>query len=232
MNVTAIVPAAGTGERMLHRLKKNYISLLGQPILSRTLQALDSVASIRQMIVAVYPGEEQLCRQEVLADLRLRAAVQLVAGGATRQQSVRNALDLVPDSADIVVIHDGARPLVSSSLIEEVIAAAGRRRAATAAAAVKDTMAMISRESSAITQALPREQLCIIQTPQAFERALLVRAHEQARLDGFQGTDDASLVLRLGIPVAAVDGSYANIKITTQDDLMLAELILKERGQP
>jgi len=227
MNATAIVPAAGAGERMQHRLKKSYISLGGQPILARTLQALDSVESIQQIIVAVYPGDEQLCQKEVLARLTLRAAVTVVAGGATRQQSVHNALALVPDGTQLVIIHDGARPLGSSDLIRSVLALAGARRAATAAVAVKDTIAMVSWKQATVTQDLPRGQLGIIQTPQAFERTLLAQAHAQALQDGFQGTDDASLVLRMGIPVAVVTGSYANIKITTQDDLLLAELILQ-----
>jgi len=227
MNVTAIVPAAGAGERMQHRLKKSYISLGGQPILARTLQALDGVESIQNIIVAVSPGDEQLCRQEVLVRLALRAAVQVVAGGATRHQSVARALALVPDSTDIVIIHDGARPLGSGRLIKAVLALASTRRAATAAVTAKDSIAEVSWEQAKLIRALPREPLGVIQTPQAFERALLLRAHAQALQDGFQGTDDASLVLRLGIPVAVAAGSYTNIKITTQDDLLLAELMLQ-----
>ncbi len=227
MSVTAIVPAAGSGERMRSRLKKPYISLLGQPILLHTLKILDTVSDISHIIVPVYPGEEDLCQQQVMSRLSLRADIDIIAGGETRQESVRNALSRVADSCELVLIHDGARPLVSRPLIEECTAAAQSKQAATAAVPAKDTITMVSSADQTITKSLLRDSLYIIQTPQVFKKELIVAAHQSALDDGYKGTDDASLVERLGIPVTVIMGSYTNIKITTREDLLFAETLLK-----
>jgi 2-C-methyl-D-erythritol 4-phosphate cytidylyltransferase len=227
MNVTAIVPSAGTGERIQHRLKKPYISLLGQPILAHTLKVLNSVSAINQIIVPVYPGEENFCEKEVVKKMSLTTEVKIVAGGETRQESVRKALEFLPGSCDIVLIHDSARPLISRSMIEDSIEATKTKRATAMGVPVKDTITIVSKDDQTIAKTLARDSLYLIQTPQTFERDLIVNAHQIALHDGFKGTDDASLVERLGIPVTVITGSYTNIKITTKEDLLSAEAIMR-----
>jgi len=227
MNVTAIVPSAGTGERIQHRLKKPYISLLGQPILAHTLKILNSVSAINQIIVPVYPGEENFCEKEVVKKMSLTTEVKIVAGGETRQESVRKALGFLPGSCDIVLIHDSARPLISRSMIEDSIEATKTKRATAMGVPVKDTITIVSNDDQTIAKTLARDSLYLIQTPQTFERDLIVNAHQIALHDGFKGTDDASLVERLGIPVTVITGSYTNIKITTKEDLLSAEAIMR-----
>lgn len=227
MKVTAIVPSAGTGERIQHRLKKPYISLLGQPILAHTLKILNSVSAINQIIVPVYPGEENFCEKEVVKKMSLTTEVKIVAGGETRQESVRKALEFLPGSCDTVLIHDSARPLISRSMIEDSIEATKTKRATAMGVPVKDTITIVSKDDQTIAKTLARDSLYLIQTPQTFERDLIVNAHQIALHDGFKGTDDASLVERLGIPVTVITGSYTNIKITTKEDLLSAEAIMR-----
>ena len=227
MKVTAIVPSAGTGERIQHRLKKPYISLLGQPILAHTLKVLNSVSAINQIIVPVYPGEENFCEKEVVKKMSLTTEVKIVAGGETRQESVRKALGFLPGGCDIVLIHDSARPLISRSMIKDSIEATKTKRATAMGVPVKDTITIVSKDDQTIAKTLARDSLYLIQTPQTFERDLIVNAHQIALHDGFKGTDDASLVERLGIPVTVITGSYTNIKITTKEDLLSAEAIMR-----
>ncbi len=229
MNVTAIVPSAGTGERMKERVKKPYISLLGQPVLAHTLKVLNSISAVSRIIVPVYPGEESFCENEVVQNLSLSTEVKILAGGAARQESVRRALGYLLDSCDIVLIHDGARPLITETMIESCLEATKTRRATTMGVPVKDTITMVSGDDQTVTKTLPRHSLYAIQTPQTFERDLIVKAHQSALQDGFTGTDDASLVERIGIPVTVIMGSFSNIKITTKEDLLFAEAMLRDR---
>lgn len=229
MNVSAIVPSAGIGKRMQHGLKKPYIRLLGQPVLAHTLSVLQSVPDINRIIVPVYPGEEDFCRTEVIEKLSQATDFKIVAGGNTRQESVRNALEFVAGSCDIVLVHDGARPFISEGLIRDVIKATEIKSAVTTGVPAKDTVTMVSGDDQTIIKTLPRQTLYLIQTPQCFMRDIIVKAHSSALHDGFCGTDDASLVARLQIPVTVIPGSYTNIKITTRDDLLFAEAIMGGR---
>ena len=229
MNVTAIVPSAGTGERMHLGIRKPYISLMGRPILAFILDALDTVSAVDRIIVPVYPGEEHFCENEIIANMSLQKTVRVIAGGETRQESVRNALGQLCDTCDLVLVHDGARPLVTTAMLQTAVTETQTRKATTMAVPVKDTITLLSGDNMVVQQTLPRERLYAIQTPQTFERNLLVRAHQRAVQDGFAGTDDASLVERLGGNVYVLMGSYANMKITTKEDLVLAEALLARR---
>ncbi len=212
---------------MKRGLKKPYISLLGLPVLAHTLKVLNSVSIFKQIIIPVFPGEENFCQKKVVEKITLSTEPVIVPGGDTRQESVRKSLEFLQGSCDMVLIHDGARPLVSKATVNNVIEAAKIKKATTAAVPVKDTVSMVSEADHIITKTLPRGSLYAIQTPQAFEKDLIVNAHNKALEDGFRGTDDASLVERLGISVAVITGSYANIKVTTQEDLLFAEQILR-----
>jgi len=230
MKVVAIVPAAGSGVRMQQNCKKPYIVLEGQTILAHTLMALNRSALISAIIIAVSPGDEDLCREQVLTGLKLRAGVTIGRGGERRQDSVCNALAALPRDCDVVLIHDAARPFVTPEIIDQTAAAAMTYGAATAAVGLKDTIMRMPPGELACPEPLMREELHAIQTPQAFRPDIIANAHAHARRAAMQATDDASLVRCMGLPVALVAGSYENIKITTAADLVHAAALLKVRG--
>jgi len=228
MKTIAIVPAAGTGERMGITRKKPYLLLNKRPLLYYTLTALDSITSIAQIIVAVAPGDERFCQQQVLEKFHFNKSIQLIPGGSSRQESVRRLLERVPDDAQLVLIHDGARPLITPELLEQAIAETRVWKATVLAVPVKDTIKS-ANDTLQIEKTISREQLWAIQTPQTFERSVIQEAHQRASQEGFIGTDDAALVERMGVRVKIVMGSYDNIKITTPEDLIVAEALLKSR---
>ena len=230
MKVTAIVPAAGTGERMQCGVKKPYIELCCRPILSYTLQVVGKDPSIDRIVVPVYPGEEECCRKQIVAPLDLAAEVIIIAGGRVRQESVSKALVHVSSSCDEVLIHDGARPLVTDDLIARAISETHTKQATTLGVPVKDSITRASHEHGTIIETLNRNGLFAVQTPQTFLRDIIMEAHRAAAQDGFAGTDDASLVERIGIPVTILPGAYTNIKITTFEDLLFAEAVLAGRN--
>ena len=227
MSVAAIVPAAGAGRRMECQEKKPYVLLCGKPLLAWVLTVLDAVPAITSIIIPVTPGDERRCKQDIVEPLGIRTPVSIIAGGRLRQDSVRNGLSAVPDSCDMVLVHDAARPLVSRTLIEHAITATEKHGATAVAVPVKDTTALIHTASGVIDTIPDRTRLYSVQTPQTFAKELLQQAHRAAILDGVTGTDDASLVVRIGVPVTIVPGTYKNIKITTQEDLLIAKIFLE-----
>ena len=229
MKAAAIIPAAGSGERMRSSVKKPYLALRGVPLLAVTLRVFAHAPEIEELIVAVSPGEEDRCRIEILERCGIAKPVRVITGGHRRQDSVRNGLAALTGPAGLVMIHDGARPLVTPRMIAEAVTATAQKRATTMAVPVKDTVTLVEKGSGVIERTLEREGLFLIQTPQTFERELIREAHDRALADGFAGTDDASLVERLGVPVSVIPGSYDNIKITTQEDLLFAEALLQRR---
>jgi 2-C-methyl-D-erythritol 4-phosphate cytidylyltransferase len=228
MKTIAIVPAAGTGERMGNNRKKPYLLLNERPLLYYTLTALASTPSIAQIIVAVAPGDEEFCQQQVLEKFHFKKNIQIIAGGSSRQESVSRLLERVPDEAHLVLVHDGARPLITSELLEQAIAETRVWKATVLAVPVKDTI-KAANDALQIEKTISRERLWAIQTPQTFERSIIGEAHRRARQQGFIGTDDAALVERIGVQVKIVMGSYDNIKVTTPEDLIVAEALLKKR---
>jgi 2-C-methyl-D-erythritol 4-phosphate cytidylyltransferase len=229
MKAAAIIPAAGRGERMGSSIRKPYIILQGMPLLAHTLRVFAEVPDIAELIITVSPGQEDYCREHVVKGCAIAQPVTVLAGGDRRQDSVRNALAAVSGSIDLVMIHDGARPFITVKMICEALETTMSKRATTMAVPVKDTAAMVAKDTAVIERTLERDRLYLIQTPQTFERELICEAHRRAYAEGCAGTDDASLVERLGVPVSVIMGSYDNIKITTQEDLLFAEAILHRR---
>jgi len=225
MELHVLIPAAGMGRRMGCSGNKQYLQLAGRPLLARTL-ALFEVSPLVASIRLVVPADEiDYCRREIVARYGCTKVTAVVAGGAERQDSVRLGLEAQPlDEAALVLIHDGARPLLDPALIAAVAAAAADTGAAIVAVPVKDTIKQVAAERIVATP--DRRCLWAAQTPQAFRYGLIRKAHRQALAAGFAGTDDASLVERLGRPVAVVAGNYRNLKITTPEDLLLAEALL------
>ncbi len=228
MHVTAIVPAAGGGTRFSAPVPKQYLPLLGVPILARTLQAL-LASGVDRLILVVAPQHEARCRAEILTPYGL-AVDAVVPGGADRQASVFAGLREAGEAGDIVLVHDGARPLVTSDIIRAAAAAALAAGAAVVAVPVTDTI-KVAGPDQLVRETPLRGRLWAAQTPQAFRIGLFREAHERALRDGYRGTDDSVLVERLGHPVQLVPGSPENLKITTPADLALAEQILRARGR-
>lgn len=222
----AIIPSAGMGRRM-GSTRKNYLALLGRPVLAHTLAAFEAAASVDAVIVVAAPGDERYCLDEIVSRYGFRKAVAVVPGGAERQDSVRRGIEAAPSGFGYIAVHDGARPLITPDIIDRTVAAAVLSGAAIAAVAVKDTIKEAS--GGLVRRTVPRDGLISVQTPQAFERGLLEKAVRAAAEGGFLGTDESSLVERAGIAVSVVEGSYENIKITTPEDMAFAECVLKKR---
>ncbi len=215
MHVAAIIVAAGQGTRVGAKQPKQFLDLgNGRTMVAMTIQAFLSSSDVDEVIVAVPPGFTDLVTP---ADERVR----VVAGGARRQDSMRNAFGLVSHAADVVIVHDAARPFVSARVIADTIRAAFEHGAAIAAVPVRDTVkrTISAHGARTVLETLPREDVFLAQTPQAFRKEVLGRALADINV---AVTDEAMLVERTGVPVHIVDGDPANVKITTAEDLDMA----------
>jgi len=225
MNI-AIIAAAGTGSRMAGNRPKQFLQLAGTPIIFHTLKPFELCDSVHEVIV-VLPAEESAEFLAAAGKRGLRKLARVVPGGATRADSVKRGLQAIrAATAEIVAVHDGVRPFVSVEEIENTIDAARRDGAAILAAPATDTIKLIEGET--IVKTLDRGKLRRALTPQCFRYELLRRAYEQADVSDPSLTDDSLLVERLGHNVTIVEGSARNIKITTPQDLLLAEALLQE----
>ncbi len=229
LRAAAVVPAAGRGERLRGDTPKSLIPLRGRPLVQYPLEVLQRVEEIETVVVVAPSGAVDAVRH-LARSAGLSKVAAVVPGGTDRQASVACGLAALPSGPDIVLVHDGVRPFVSPSLVREVVAAAARDGAATAAVPVAETIK--SGAQGRVLTTLDRSQLYLIQTPQAFRRALLEQAHREAERLGFRGTDDASLIERLGQPVKLIPGSPLNLKVTVPEDLILAEAILHHAESP
>jgi len=234
VRAVAIVPAGGIGRRMNARRPKQYLRLGRTPVLVRTLQRLAGATAVSGIVVAV-PRERVEATRRLLRTHRVPKVLDVVAGGAERQESVWLGLQAA-GQPDWVLVHDAVRPFITSALIARVLAAAGPTGAATCGLAVRETVKRVREDvppggEPMVEATLDRAGLWLIQTPQAFRRELLWEAHDKARRDGYAGTDDAVLVERLGGRVAVVPGLAENLKITTPADLRAARRWTGRRGR-
>lgn len=228
--VVSIVLAAGSGTRMKTSQKKQYLPLGGRPILARTLQVFEHSEIIDQVVLVVNAEDVDIVKRQIVQPFGCKKVKSIVAGGRERQDSVYRGLQALPANSRMVVVHDGARPLLTLDVLENVVKAGMEYQAAVAAVPVKDTIKMADCRGF-VTETPDRTRLWTVQTPQVFTKELIVSSYQKAMEDNFRGTDDASLVERMGYPVKLVEGSYENIKITTPEDLLLAEALLKEREE-
>ncbi len=224
--IPAIIVAAGKGIRMNDKLRKQYILLAGRPILVYSVLAFDACDLIDCIILVVPKKDIDYCWKDIVVPLNLCKKINLVPGGEKRQDSVYNGLMAVDkDAAEIVVIHDGVRPFVSQDQVAACITGAKDYGACILAIHADDTLKQVDR-SGFICNTLERDDILLAQTPQAFQYDLIIKAHENARREGFTGTDDASLVERLGENIKIIYGSKQNIKITNREDLVFATALI------
>ncbi len=219
-----VVPAAGSSTRMGGGVRKPLIELRGRPVLWHTLGRFQNILGLDQIVVVAHPDDIAEIERSVWPQLAERGATRLVPGGERRQDSVVNGLNTLEPDTDIVLIHDAVRPFVPRRAIDEAIKAAADHGAAVVAMPVADTVKRADGE--AVGETVPRDDLWGAQTPQVFRLALIRRAFDQAEQDGFECTDDAQLVERLGAEVRLVRGSYENFKITTPSHVRMADALL------
>lgn len=229
MSYYVVVVAAGQGTRMGADRNKVLLPLKGVPVIVRTLQVFEQDPGCSGIILVVRNDEIALFRK-LTGTYRIKKIIAFATGGSDRQESVWNGLNALEeqgtDHQSVVLIHDGARPFAGQERIAEVVETAGRQGAALLAVPVKDTIKQA--EGINVKKTLERKTLWAAQTPQAFRFSVILEAHQQGRRDHFQATDDASLAEHLGVPVALVRGSYRNIKLTTPEDMMIAEKFIEE----
>ncbi|KUK64813.1 MAG: 2-C-methyl-D-erythritol 4-phosphate cytidylyltransferase [Desulfotomaculum sp. 46_80] len=227
-NVLAVVVAAGQSRRMGENVNKLLLPVGGRPVLSYSLAALQEAPFIKGFVLVA--DERESDTYKTLAEQwGCTKMISLVKGGKTRQDSVWEGLNALPADTRVVIVHDGARPLVTLNQLDQVVSGALRWGAAALAVPVKDTVKETGT-GNFIARTLNRESLWLAQTPQAFSFPLLLDVHRLARRDRRTATDDAGLVEAMGIPVKIIEGSYRNIKVTTPEDLSMIEFFLQQRG--
>jgi 2-C-methyl-D-erythritol 4-phosphate cytidylyltransferase len=229
MVVNAIVVAAGKGERMGTALPKPFLPVAEVPLVVHTLHALSQSPLIKKILLVVAAEREQLSQELLQQHGPFAAPVSLVHGGPERQDSVRLGLAALEQECDIVVIHDAARPFISADVIDRSVMTAAECGAALAAIPVRDTIKRVNQEQFVI-ETVPRQDLWLAQTPQTFRVPLIRAAHARAHQLGVRVTDDAALLEWAGGTVKIVVGDARNFKITTPEDLQLAEALLR-RGR-
>lgn len=227
MNYTVVLPAAGSGKRMKADKNKLLLELFGKPIFLYTLEVFQQDPNCEAIWLAVKEQERQLI-EEYVKRYNITKVQGYAAGGTERQDSVRACLEAIPPCG-VVLVHDAARPFIDREVIARLVETAQASGAAIAGVPVKDTIK--KAENGIISETVDRNQLWTIQTPQAFRYSLILKAAQAARNDGFMGTDEAMLVERLNYPVAIVESTYENIKMTTPDDLIYGRAILESRLQ-
>lgn len=220
-DAAAVIPAGGGGRRMGH-VRKQYMELDGEPVLLRAIRPFLEHPRIGWVVVALpAPDVDD-------PPAFLPPEVIVVAGGAERGDSVRNALAAVPDRAEAILVHDAARPLVTRPVLDRVLEVVDRGSGAVAGLPVSDTLKRVA-ESGAVLETVDRAGLWQAQTPQGFPRGMIVEAYLRALEEGIRATDDAALAERYGGPVVVVRGDPRNIKITRPEDVELAQRLLAPR---
>ena len=235
MKAAAIVVAAGRGERAGGGVDKVLRPLLGRSVLARSVEPFLAEPRIGRIVLVTPAGREAEYRAAAFPDGEPpagRVTIVAVAGGPRRQDSVANGLKAIGDEFDIVAVHDAARPLHDAALLARLLDAAGTRGAAVPVVPPADTIIEVNEAGDAWAEGLDRSRLRAVQTPQLFRRDWLVEAHRRAAAEGVDVTDDGSLIRRLGHPVATVEGSPDNIKITLESDFDLALALLRRREGP
>lgn len=227
MNYTVVLPAAGSGKRMKADKNKLLLELFGKPIFLYTLDVFQQDPNCDAIWLAV-KEEERDTIEELVRQYGMTKVQGYATGGIERQDSVRACLEAIPPCG-VVLVHDAARPFIEPRVIELLAEEAGVSGAAIAGVPVKDTIK--KAENGVITETVDREQLWMIQTPQAFEYSLIMKAAKKAHEEGFLGTDEAMLVERIGHPVKIIESTYENVKMTTPDDLIYGKAILESRKQ-
>lgn len=224
--IAVIIPAAGQGKRMKSDVSKQFIEIEGKPILAYTIEKFESTNIIDEIVVVVGKGEEDYVGEFIRDRYDFTSISKIVTGGKERQDSVYEGLKAISHDIDIVLIHDGARPMINPLDIEKIIDNTIRYKACVIGVKVKDTIKIVDTEGN-VVETPKRKYLYAVQTPQAFETELIRNAYEKGVQEGVTVTDDSSLVEKYSnVKVKMIEGSYENIKITTPEDFYIAKRII------
>jgi 2-C-methyl-D-erythritol 4-phosphate cytidylyltransferase len=226
--VTALIPAAGMGRRMGKAVAKQFLPLGDKPMLAHTLLLFQRASEIDEIIPILSKEDMESCLRDIIEQYHITKVKTLVVGGKERQDSVMNGLEKLGKDASVVLVHDGVRPFATPDMIRESVDCAKKGECVAVGVPLKDTIKQVD-DKQIVRHTLERNRLWAIQTPQAFPIKVLKHAYEEAYKHNVCGTDDAMLVERAGGKVRVIMGSYENIKITTPEDLIFAEEILKRR---
>ena len=229
MQLAAVIASGGKGIRLGSNVRKQYLSLGSKPMLAHSVGLFAGHEAVSQIIVAI-PEDDFESAKGILSTYFPVELFQLVAGGATRQQSINNALQTIKGKPDLVAVHDAARPLASASLLDRLIEAALEDGAAVPVIPLADTAKQVD-ESGMVLSTPSRKSLRLVQTPQVFRFHLIAEAYGSAERSGLEATDDSALVELLGKPVKTVEGELSNLKVTSALDLALATILLDGRKE-
>ncbi|RMF83657.1 MAG: 2-C-methyl-D-erythritol 4-phosphate cytidylyltransferase [Nitrospinota bacterium] len=227
MRTVALIPAAGAGTRMRKTPAKQFLPLAGKPLLVYALERVQASPLVHAIVLVVPPQKREECWREIVEPYRLSKVERIVGGGATRQESVYKGLQAIDPATEWVLIHDGVRPFLPTRTIAPLLEAAQESGAAILALPERETVKRIAREGY-VLETLNRQEIWRVQTPQVFRYALLQEAFRHAFAEHYTATDEATLIERLGVRVRVLPGSPFNIKITTPEDLFVAEALLQQ----
>lgn len=225
MKVTVLIAAAGMSNRMKSDINKTFLVIDGKPILSHTVKKFEKSKYVDEIIVLAREEEIDYVKENIIEPGNFQKIRSVIAGGDSRQNSIKKGLEVLDDDVDIVLTHDGARPFIHVDTIDSAIESVLELRAVVVGVPVKDTIKSVFDDGDTKIYLTPKRSLLWnAQTPQIFYAEDLRRAYIYAEREGIEGTDDSSLVEKYGLQVSMVMGSYDNIKITTPEDLVLAHL--------
>ena len=226
MKTIAIIVAAGKGKRIRSKLPKQFLSVGGKPILAYTIEKFDKSRLIDEIIVVIPRGYLNCCSNKIIDKFGFSKVKKIIIGGKERRDSVFKGLKIIDSNTDIVLIHDGVRPLVKTKKINEIVKFCQKHGPVILGLPIKETIKRV--ESGKAITTLDRNKIWAVQTPQAFPYKVIMHAYKEADKDKFVGTDDSQLVERMGIEVRVIEGDEDNIKITTAKDLKIAEHLLRK----
>ncbi len=227
-HVSVIIAAAGMSNRMGSKINKQFIWIDGKPVLGHTIEKFEKCKYIDEIIIVCKEEEIEYCRREIVRKYKFRKVSNIVRGGKERQDSIYNGILALNEKTDIVLTHDGARPFVKTKNIEDGIRAVLEHGSCVIGVPVTDTIKVLKDEDTVETTP-DRSRLWAAQTPQCFFKHILIEGYENAIKERYFGTDDSSIVERAGHKVKMIMGSYDNIKITTPEDIVIAESLSKDR---
>ena len=224
-NLRVVIAAAGTGSRMKSRINKQYMLLNSRPILSYSLDVFEEYEAVDEIVIVAHPREIEYCEKEIVKKFGYRKVKKVIPGGKQRQDSVWAGLLQLNQDTDYVAVHDGARPLLTSDLLNDLVKETEEWGAAIPGIYVRDTLKMVDQDGF-VGNTLDRSSTVFIQTPQVFRFHEIYQAYEMALEEGFTSTDDAALFEKYIGRVKVVPGNYNNLKITTPEDLIIVETLL------
>ncbi|MDD2401476.1 MAG: 2-C-methyl-D-erythritol 4-phosphate cytidylyltransferase [Clostridia bacterium] len=227
--MSALILCAGQGKRIGGCISKQFIEISGHPLIAYTVKKFQEHPLIDNIVLVTREEYIKYCQKDIVEKYGFTKVINIVSGGEERQDSVYSGLQNLDDTTSWVVVHDGVRPLISLQTIDNVLKVAFEKKAAVVGVPAKDTIKIINPDFT-VQGTPPRQSLWHVQTPQVFEKKLILKAYTEAKLSGLRGTDDASLVENMGVEVHMVRGEYENIKVTTPEDLMFIQGKVKLDG--